>query len=312
MGAYGGTPEASMSLSNVGNIADLNNDGLVNYMDLLLFTNQWSAEQFLLSEDLNRNGFVDFSDFAIFSQQWSDTFAAEPSMTFRIDDCNQELSGVFVAGESSETRFSVWVEGRYIHFEDLMYANCCPDELGLEKEINDSQITLYEIGYGGLCDCMCYFPITATLGPFEDGTYTVEVFDNYGKSLGVVEVTIGETIEPGITYQIEDCNQGASGLFASQSSQTRFTVTVKGNNIYFKDMMVANCCPDELGLEMMVEDNLIAIHEFEHLTWPCFCICNYPITATLGPFEPGAYILDVYEDYGEFIGTTVVTIGAAQ
>jgi hypothetical protein len=77
-------------------------------------------------------------------------------------------------------------------------------------------------------------------------------------------------------------------------------------------MMVANCCPDKLGLEMIVEDNLIVIHEFEHVTWPCFCICNYPVTATLGPFEPGTYTLEVYEDYSGFIGSTVVTIGAAQ
>jgi len=70
MGAYGGTPQASMSLSDVGNIADLNNDGLVDYVDLMLFTYQWSTQQFLLSEDLNRNGKVDFSDFAIFADNW--------------------------------------------------------------------------------------------------------------------------------------------------------------------------------------------------------------------------------------------------
>jgi len=119
-------------------------------------------------------------------------------------------------------------------------------------------------------------------------------------------------LEPGITYQIEDCNQGASGLSASQSSQTRFNVTVEGRYIHFQDMMVANCCADKLELEMIVENNLIVIHEIEHLTRPCFCICDYPVTATLGPFEPGTYTLEVYEDYGGFIGSTVVTIGAAQ
>ncbi len=73
-------------------------------------------------------------------------------------------------------------------------------------------------------------------------------------------------------------------------------------------MMVANCCPDELWLEMTVEDNLITIYENEYLTMGCFCICDYPVAATLGPFEPGTYTLEVYEDYGGFIGSTTVTI----
>ena len=70
MGAYGGTPEASMSLSDAGNIADLNNDGSVDYLDVILFTDKWPYHEILLPEDLDRNGFVDFIDFAIFSYNW--------------------------------------------------------------------------------------------------------------------------------------------------------------------------------------------------------------------------------------------------
>jgi hypothetical protein len=70
MGAYGGTPEASMSLSDAGNIADLNNDDSVDYMDLILFTDKWPYHKILLAEDLDRNGFIDFNDFAIFTHNW--------------------------------------------------------------------------------------------------------------------------------------------------------------------------------------------------------------------------------------------------
>jgi len=312
MGAYGGTPEASMSQLDIGNIANLDNDvnDIVNSLDLALFVGKWCYEEFLLAEDLNRDGFVNFNDFAIFGLQWSYPSVFEPGMTFQIDDCNMEAGlNWLAAAESNEPRFSVWVEGRYIHFEDSMYANCCPFELWLEKEINGNQITLYEIGYDGVCDCMCYFPITATLGPFEDGTYTVEVYDNYGNSLGVVEVTIGGSTGPGITYQIEDCNQEASVSFTAEPpDKTRFTVTVEGLYIRFEDMMVANCCPDELGLEMTVEDSLITSYETEYTPGGCYCICDYPATATLGPFDPGTYTLDVYEDHGGFIGSATVVI----
>ena len=43
MGAYGGTPEASMSLSNVGNIADLNHDDKVNFNDFDSFATGFPA-----------------------------------------------------------------------------------------------------------------------------------------------------------------------------------------------------------------------------------------------------------------------------
>ncbi len=75
MGAYGGTPEASMSSSDTGNIANLNiqlddvNDW-VDYTDLLLFTQNWLSDEILLTEDLDRNGIVDFTDFAILINNW--------------------------------------------------------------------------------------------------------------------------------------------------------------------------------------------------------------------------------------------------
>jgi hypothetical protein len=70
MGAYGGTPQASMSLSQAGNVADLNSDDLVNYGDLALFTEQWARWEFLLAADLDRNGQINFRDFCILLDNW--------------------------------------------------------------------------------------------------------------------------------------------------------------------------------------------------------------------------------------------------
>ena len=70
MGVYGGTPQASMSLSTVGNKADLNNDGFVDAEDSALLVEMWLAEDVLLSEDINRNGVVNFADWAEFAEQW--------------------------------------------------------------------------------------------------------------------------------------------------------------------------------------------------------------------------------------------------
>jgi hypothetical protein len=117
----------------------------------------------------------------------------------------------------------------------------------------------------------------------------------------------------GMSYQIEDCDPcdpcgpGAKST-AGDKDALRFSVTVQGNYILFEDMMYANCCPDELLLEMTIEDDLITIYEIEHTTNWCDCMCDFPVIAMLGPFEPSTYTLEVYEDTSGFIGSTVVII----
>jgi len=193
MGAYGGTPQASMSpLTDLGYIADLNNDDKVDFGDLKLFTNEWQNEQLLLSEDLDRNGFVDFKDFAIFGLQWSHPSASEPGITYQIEKCEPNSFRSLATNQAIETRFSVTVEGLYIHFKDMMVANCCTEELGLEMTVEENLITIYEIEYiPGVCFCICDYPVTATLGPFEPGTYILEVYEDWGGFIGSTAITIG-------------------------------------------------------------------------------------------------------------------------
>jgi hypothetical protein len=53
-----------------GNIADLDNDGDLDYNDVKLFTEKWLKQEVLLAADLDRNGAVDFKDYAIFANEW--------------------------------------------------------------------------------------------------------------------------------------------------------------------------------------------------------------------------------------------------
>ena len=70
IGAYGNTAQASWSLSNVGNVADFNYDGWVDYRDLTLLTGKWLWQKVLLAEDINRDGRVDLVDLAILLANW--------------------------------------------------------------------------------------------------------------------------------------------------------------------------------------------------------------------------------------------------
>ncbi|UCG56805.1 MAG: right-handed parallel beta-helix repeat-containing protein [Phycisphaerales bacterium] len=70
MGVYGGTPQASMSLSNLGNKADSDNDGNVDARDLLMLAEAWLLQDVLLAEDIDRSGSVDATDLAVLATQW--------------------------------------------------------------------------------------------------------------------------------------------------------------------------------------------------------------------------------------------------
>lgn len=65
MGFYGGSSQASMSQSTQGNIADLNNDNIVNYIDFKMFADCWLNEKKLLKENINRDSIVYFSNYII-------------------------------------------------------------------------------------------------------------------------------------------------------------------------------------------------------------------------------------------------------
>jgi len=70
IGAYGNTMQASMSLSNCGNIADLDKDGDVDWTDLGIFKNHWLMENIFIHEDLNRDGYIRFDDYSVFADNW--------------------------------------------------------------------------------------------------------------------------------------------------------------------------------------------------------------------------------------------------
>jgi hypothetical protein len=70
LGAYGGTPEASMSLSAFGSAADLNADGVVDARDLLALTDKWMVKDILGAGDMDRDGVADLRDFARLAPAW--------------------------------------------------------------------------------------------------------------------------------------------------------------------------------------------------------------------------------------------------
>ena len=185
-------------------IGDLDRNCCVDWDDFSIFSLHWleggcEAPDWCGGADLDQSGQVNWGDFAIFAAHWLECAAPEcvPEMTWSVEpecapETAQEQDEFSTAEDLGETRFTITVEGQYIHFEDMIKANCCMDYIELKMTLDGNLITIEEVEYvTNICRCLCDFPAAATLGAFAAGTYTVEVIDPYGVSLGTVPVTIG-------------------------------------------------------------------------------------------------------------------------
>ena len=71
MGAYGRTEQASMGPYDWALLADMNNDGTIDFTDLGFWTQDWLNNSFDSPGDLDRNTFVDFADYALLVDLWN-------------------------------------------------------------------------------------------------------------------------------------------------------------------------------------------------------------------------------------------------
>ncbi len=190
MGAYGGTAEASKTPVNWRSVADFTNDWIVDYNDLKIFADYWLARGECIASDLDRNESADFNDLALFGNQWSEVCISGRNITYEIGECIPVESSSSGTEDGDEMRFSVTIEGPYIYFEDMMRANYCTTDLDLQMAIEGDLIMLHELAHTMyVCESICDHAVTARLGPFEAGTYTVAVYQNYAFIGGTV-VTI--------------------------------------------------------------------------------------------------------------------------
>jgi hypothetical protein len=79
IGAFGGTPLASKTPAGWSLLADLTNDGVVDFNDLSYQTIDWLKSGQCLPGDLNRDVVIDFVDVALFASDWlKETIWHEP------------------------------------------------------------------------------------------------------------------------------------------------------------------------------------------------------------------------------------------
>jgi len=77
MGAYGGTSQASMPPYDWALLADITNNGIVDYVDLAGQAQDWLITATEQPGDLNRDGMVNITDFAMLAEEWLSTTSWE-------------------------------------------------------------------------------------------------------------------------------------------------------------------------------------------------------------------------------------------
>jgi hypothetical protein len=73
MGAYGGTSEASMPSLGWALLADLNNNGVVDWCDFASIASNWRTHALENPSDLNRNNVTDSADLSLLAEDWLKT-----------------------------------------------------------------------------------------------------------------------------------------------------------------------------------------------------------------------------------------------
>ena len=139
MGAYGGTAEASISESDVGNIANYNSDDGVDYGDFSVFSGEWKIDVLPSKADMNRDGQVGLKDLLIFSDNWLYRMGSiEPICYWNLD----EESGDLAADSSSNGH-----DGTLFNMDDSDWVE---DETGNALSFDGVDDFVQVIGYKGI------------------------------------------------------------------------------------------------------------------------------------------------------------------
>jgi len=123
MGAYGGTSQASLSLSDLGRLTDLDHDERVGPRDLLRFSQGWLTGQRPTVEDLNRDGPVDLRDFTILAEDWRAGPSAQAAptpdpMTFAVPPYATSPYSIAMVATTASSTDGTGVE---YYFEDVFH-----------------------------------------------------------------------------------------------------------------------------------------------------------------------------------------------
>ena len=77
---------------------------------------------------------------------------------------------------------NIKVIGKKIRIADSIYFNCCAEYIRMTMKTDGDKIIFREKAMEEApCDCICYYPMQGVAGPFQSGSYQVELLDPHGR-----------------------------------------------------------------------------------------------------------------------------------
>jgi len=174
--------------------ADANHDDATNILDLIAVRNQLgrdpSTDSAASDADVDGDGRVTITDLILVRNHLGEKpevdAACPPQirLRYRVASCgsSQPPPGI---------KPDVIPWGRRMIVTDQIEFNCCKEYIRMTILVNGSRVIFREKAMESApCDCICWYPMKGTAGPFAPGTYEVELIDPYGKTKLSKTITI--------------------------------------------------------------------------------------------------------------------------
>jgi hypothetical protein len=72
-------------------------------------------------------------------------------------------------------------------------------------------------------------------------------------------------------------------------------ITIEGYNLFLTHYdAVYNCCIDDIGIEVIIDKDLIRVIESEIWSQPCYCFCYFETDVEIFKLKPGRYTVEVW------------------
>ncbi len=203
--------------------------------------------------------------------------------------------------------------------------NCCPIIVCVIT-IDGNTITVQEketFDELGGCHCLCLFDVDYEINGLSPGEYNIKFIELYTiESDEKLEFTItledsgttgsytvnrnhypwSEEIPPSGSLKAHSgCGGFDSFMFAEFAPEDSNCIIFDYDNTNTLNLRhqnaMFNCCPDSLYADIDLTDNIIFITEYESLSMPCDCVCDFDLDFIISNLVPGEYVLKVITPY---------------
>lgn len=93
--------------------------------------------------------------------------------TYQVKECSEEKFRS--SNTTSVSEIDYQVQGSTLHIDQQLNYVCCAD-IELRREVTDNTIKIYEKNVGGMCKCLCTYPVSFTVRDLTSGRYNLQIY----------------------------------------------------------------------------------------------------------------------------------------